>query len=972
MNDFTIPEMSDEAKRAWGAEIERLIRATGMTQDQLAGEIDENRRSTLVAEISRFKKGDDRTLARWFGQKGEHDDLDSFVRLLDTTAEHLHGVLQRVVRGGTTESGWHTAFPMVELDAVFISPKVRTELAAAVKTLAERVQATGQMGTCWLVGPAGSGRRTTARILVRDVREIIREKASEGASEDASAFAWRIVDEEGKVLAFEGAARPSLEFRLRCVENLRRDEVEAAASSRPDVRLDMDSWGASEMGQLIERLAQVNAVRRSQRERLSQFARVALTERYLLGPLRWPADVIHLMSIVAGGKVPKDGAETREMLIERAWRLAIERSGGKTLELLDDRFFERFCGHHVLGADVGRWLEMTEGQALAALDATLGDRPRGSAWQSSILQLIDEVATAPNKKKTAAVLSELRRGVATRESAIVLEQLIAGELLRRGEGDRLTFSDTPLAQTAAMRGCHLLGLDPFHGRWEALLTRDADLWIVEYALAGACPPSFMAALADVPDWAAFDACAARVVFAAASPVDLSARFVAEHVTPSWITLLHTRWDAVEWCDHHDPRPETHKRIDEALRMVSERCRRDLPQIDSADTFESLASRIPSPARQFMKGWQSLFTRPDWLPGLGSLSLGLRRGLWDLAPWQLVWWHVNDRLGDLRPEHIQLIAGELVRLAEEGNERARRVLADPTSAPWSNQEKEVVLAFRDLEEPMRNGWCRLPLDVRLRWIGRADPDVEIWGFALLTLDERLRQEDEDEDAALDDAMNVLDRFDPEVVEAYLAAPFRHRGDRLRWPLPPARLALKLAERRRLLGVLREVAALRLTFLEGVSFGVSNWQVVVLSSLSPPCLPKVDTFIPILTELEELAHTAAVSLLALEEVAPLEARWRCRAPSELESRVFASLQRAEKLASGWNKLIHLDVDSAPYEEIEPFLQDAQARAFPEELVPVAGMRGRNDDKSVQRYMWSLRNTNYAFDRTVMQWTVGEMMQ
>jgi hypothetical protein len=391
-----LDELTKDQARTWREEVDRLLvdRKTDQTKVRealLAAE----RLPIDKSNVSRFCKGDPGALRGWLLKDGSK--AAALERILELEAGHFLALHRRIATGPATlePALWHPAFPGVRpFDIVPpISGALGATLGAATSKVRKLLGASTAVRVA-IVGAPGSGRRTTARLLLR---------ACEGLSVDV-----RVSEEHG--------LRPG----------------DLVVRTRP--------WGRDEVVELLRGLGPARVGASSLAERIEKDATIRVPRRIAARSIEWVAAAL------------EDGptADPDEAARRSAWERAVLTDESGALSYHGPSLMEAYWAVLLRAPASCDWARAPRSAAARALESALGTIGRGPTPPLPTAALMKRARSRAAKDRNEA-LELLEQHLHTRPVERLLQVLSETGLLTAA-GDDFVAADRDVALSFGARG----------------------------------------------------------------------------------------------------------------------------------------------------------------------------------------------------------------------------------------------------------------------------------------------------------------------------------------------------------------------------------------------------------------------------------------------------------------------------------------------------------------------------------------
>ena len=867
MTTNDIPVLDSAAQERWVSEFEALLE--GRQQKVVALDLADAlglSKSTCLSDVSRLAKGEPATVRRWFGAP---DKLAAVADALGVTTDVIWLKLRAAVSGTSAPDSdtWRRSSlatsQTIEVPAHVLGYEQRRstvdDLAQSLRpdghTWPQRQPPAGEATWCWVEGPEGSGRRTLARQLAAALRQTFGPDAYPVVEQEPpDGWEWaRSSDASGRIAVV--AARP-------------------AAARSWDRVVRPSPWQVDDVLHIVRALAQDEELRSQQRTHLERLARRLEEEPSFASLPAWPATVIAWLGEVAESGPPDTPAAVRRGMTSAVWAKARRRTRGSALEVFDEAILERFWAARWRSASGPGWTRMSYEAALTCIGEAVRSRPLPDLGQSRALELVDGLKGAKPKEQEK-LRDELRSWIASRPAEHLLRLLVDAGLLNELDTGDVVAPDERLALLWACRGIAASDCLSFADRWDALAEAGWDDLTLELAIAGIPFTTFVRALAEAPAWAAWDRARGEAIFASACR-DGRLDEKGQHE-------LVGAWAGAVWGTLHgllrgplramrDNNAELLPTYWRHLSTTSRRWRDLLPILTEGEPLERLASVVPETVRGLQEGWEKVDRQFRVHPNdVDPFSGWPLRWLVRLAPAQCPplradvlfrgWWSHDDR----SPREPW---DRLDELARAGHEGATSILAGDANGSRGDGEDEGACP----------SWNVVPVDLRLRWVGRLNRGTDsasclrravqgqLLGFDKLPGDAVLERHE-----LVSLTVQALGRLDASCVEDLLHQEIELGGEHGFWN--------EVAERAEARVVLRRIAGRVDDFLPQVDYRGGAAHAVLICYDDGTSYPssrdwrdeEKDVWSFVLVH-DDRAGRAAEALFRLGDPTPLRERWR----------------------------------------------------------------------------------------------------
>lgn len=920
MNTFDKKSWTPQAAtrwQSWCVERMRLCKtdAAGIAAHAV---LDKHKESLAACRntIDGFLRGDAVVLQRLFNphRKTRYPTEERLQRIavaLSTPAEQLgvaalRGKLAEVMRDEpqlpAAATPWHPQFAHVARGTILAPTAWLAGSPAAAQGLADLPSKLTPGSWVWLTGAAGSGRKTAAHQLARQLQDsdsplpvvVLTHEPEEGwagaRKQHASAVVLAIV-----------AVRPAL----------------WSPGVQNDLELQLGPWGRPQLEACAQQLADQGIVAPDDAERLSQFAERVGGEPELLGPDKRPEAVLALAARVLRGEAVADAAAVRRTIRQSVWqslpdRYALLRTDGAVL-------LQALWSAALQQAQDGRWWRLSPEQAQDLL-ATGAAKVWKQAAAREIGELLAAAKAERGKDQRTKLLDLIGQRISLDGSLLLKELMSAGLLV--ADGDAVV----PENQTHALLEATARLPDAIAA---AVVVDPNNLSLpCEWAVQGHDPQAVAKLLASCPLHARPFAWRWLLAFAWIRRDVLPDQWVKRFVQPAWAGLTLATLDG--YADVQAYRSCTVGNGDHALyellRNTSLHWSGVLPDLDPEQPRQALQRLLPPDEVALLAQWQQCKAQlvalqpagatanrwPSQVVAMFAHSHALddrytdaqrdpvHVALWWLAPGQLLGLcnaHARfvrlDRLGEDTGRRMEA----LFRRADRGEQAAQRWLAGGSLALTENG------LFVQTDETC-GLWEQVELTDRLRWLCAhmtgTDRDLVVLGFALGLQGARLA--DSSQPAQLAQHWSticaVLSRQTSQSRKrliAQLALPWRPRW--FAWSGFPLADALALAEHFGLKDVLAEAlsAPQRWLSLQRAAVVRGQTRLYVPKDLADEhgrllqafCAEQTDPWTG-LAQAEAYAGLAAEALHRLGEPQHLQQRWQSAPSWQLTEQLAADLQ------------------------------------------------------------------------------------
>lgn len=391
-----LDELTKAQTLTWSEEVDRLLSDRRTDQTKIREVLLKAERLLIdKSNVSRFCKGDPGALRGWLLKDGSK--AAALERVLHLEAGHFLALHRRIATGpaASDPAPWHPAFPGVE--PFDVAPPISGALGATLVAAASKVRALLGASTAVrvaIVGAPGSGRRTTARLLLR---------ACEGLSVDV-----RVCEEHG--------LRPG----------------DLVVRTRP--------WGREEVVALLRGLGPARVGASSLADRIEKDATIRVPRRMAARSIEWVA-----AALVDGPAADPDDAARRS-----SWERAVHADESGALGYLGPGLMEAYWAVLLRAPASCDWARAPRSAAARALEAALGTNGRGPTPPLSTAALMKQARSRAAKDRNEA-LELLERHLHTRPVERLLQILCETGLLIV-TGDDIVATDRDVALSFGARG----------------------------------------------------------------------------------------------------------------------------------------------------------------------------------------------------------------------------------------------------------------------------------------------------------------------------------------------------------------------------------------------------------------------------------------------------------------------------------------------------------------------------------------
>lgn len=813
--------MSPAARADWKAWLMEHVSQKSIASAVFGVRKDGGPRNTT--EVFRFFSGEPDILEKWFDRAPERAVKLASEMKIELSA--LRARLASLVAGERHDAPWHPAFPMVlEGDALIPAPLQAIRGSSHGDIAREFVQRLPSPDQ-WrpdslfkerleLVAPRSASRRIALEQLRTAVEEALEWRVAQ--ARDEALKRDQVFEPVAVSVVIAGEGDQAAPCQVAVVGKDPPSEPEWFA---PPLRL--AAWGPEQAVTLARKLSVCRDLSAAARSVLSEFSSSLEAHPSWTSPVLEPNLVIAWLAEVAREGSPRSSAEARGLLTAAAWRRCLAVAGAGSLdvfgEALLDRFFAGLAARERAPQELGPWTRVPRSAALKTLAAAVDTSIDGRA-RSEILELVDALSsTGPGRDKRVA---RLREAVAAASPAELLDELIAGGVLREARGGTLEAAEPEVAAAHAARG--LGSANVFASHPELLADPHGSLLVDELARHGVHWADFVIATADAPPELVADVALARLRFIWCS----DSQAPTSDLTTTWAAVL---WSVAHGLFAREPHGLTDlwtRNAHGLLKEISWRFREALPLL-GVDPIEDLRPLVPGAVIDTVARWRRTPARGDpkrepqapELFGLAVVEFASREDLDNavkiLAPAQI---HpVHDwsfwRWRQLRVPAVQ----RLQEVALAGDQGAFQILI---GQHWLREEEELGQAFqaslgeRRRERPATEQWFEIPPQTRLAWAFRHGPRGTVgWKVYQSIIDSLTNRRGRilPEPGALDRAnplfaqlVDLGTELDPDEVRAAVSGALwpGHLG-MPRWF--PEELAWALAERLAMTDLLEEIVS-----------------------------------------------------------------------------------------------------------------------------------------------------------------------
>ena len=989
--------LTPQQQRKWKSSLERLFRKEAERDVEIVIDLleqsgesgSEKKEQNLKSELSRFKSGHQVILKSWF-TKNRAKRLAPLAEVLEIE-DNIFDKLLLEAAGDEAGEGlpelWHPAFPKLGGQGPVVPVKLRR--GREVKNLAELAdiwveQAQKRQGGeaaqanvwLWVVGDAGSGRTTAARLLHDAIAELL-EKAeapapdvnSEGVAPAESS--QLPTPSPPKLLLSEPTggwekARKGAEPRAIAV-------VEKKPSDLPnqDWVLEPVPWDVDAFEHLVRSLHDLSALSPPQHERCQEFlTNWRRAPDIVDGPL-YPDTAIQLVSDLAHRKVPASPSELRQVRTGAAWARAT-RAAPKRLGVLGadgERLMARFYAYAFLREGQAGLRSQSLEDAYSTLSLASEAEALAPRCAEETGDLVEQLAKArgDNRQKLAA---RIRAQLATSSGMALVGALEEGLLLRVDrEVERVESPSLELSRYWAARGLDLPGVLTKASGWDWLADAGWLALVRELAILAFGFDDLVDVLDEAPAWLAIERARSLVVLAGMLPDDGSVPHNTPALVSAWGTALYSlvtgglEPSALHVPDRWKPGGEGFLLVT-ALQNVSHRFPSLLPRLDIRDLPGSLRAHVQRDVLvrldEFGEAGDATTdeeragrkeSHEVWLGGHGTFARGDRRAqagaIIRLAPYQCVPTTTEEiELGrDAWRKGQNILARPCVPAddwpwpsievsAETGDERAKEILTGKRVRWRADAPSDLTFSMHSMQFVERDEefdlWNTVPWQLRLKWFGHEGTDEYSWALLhLIDPQKRILEAQGVDSEGLTLLHHALKRLPREEVSTWLGemACLDHGQPENEFGVWLRRVLL-LAEKLRLDRPLLRLVGLPQEWLASLRFRRVGDQPVLDLQTESERLPlylrwprqTADSNVqPEWAKLElliELAVDAAAALHRIGHPGPLRNLWTNPSPWEIPKRLMAdhelSLLIQQMRHTSLKKLEDSEIPQAEFEE------------------------------------------------------------